>query len=116
MAYNDFSITDNLKSSAEKSMDAQQMRNFVALELSRRQAFSKKGIPLTFDASEDFYYVASDGKINGPLSVEKLSQLVSQGAVSVDTLIWKSGMTDWQEAGSLPEVTLRLSVTPPPLP
>lgn len=42
------------------------------------------------------YFYAVNGQSNGPVSVEQLDDLVKNGSVAPDTLVWKEGMPDWQ--------------------
>jgi len=61
------------------------------------------------------YHVAIDGEASGPYSVEGLQQQLSNGVVKPDTLVWASGMGDWQEASKVDELS-GLFRAPPPLP
>lgn len=55
----------------------------------------------------DWYY-AQDGRQMGPISEAEFPQLVRDGAVTLETLVWHSGMADWQPYGN--------TVGVPPLP
>ena len=44
------------------------------------------------------YHVAVDGKPVGPLSYEELTDLVNQGKLTPDSLVWKKGMEAWTKA------------------
>ena len=48
----------------------------------------------------NFYYAVA-GQQNGPVSEEQLDQLVSSGAVSPTTLVWREGMDTWQPYSTL---------------
>jgi len=61
------------------------------------------------------YHIAVDGEASGPYSVEGLQQQLSNGVIKADTLVWASGMADWQEASKVSELT-SLFRAPPPLP
>jgi len=43
----------------------------------------------------DWYY-AQEGRQAGPVSEADLAQLHRSGVITPDTLVWHSGMTDWQ--------------------
>jgi hypothetical protein len=64
------------------------------------------------------FLVAANGQQFGPLTVEQLSALAAQGAFIAQCLVWRQGMADWQEAGSVPELArlFPASSTPPPPP
>jgi len=61
------------------------------------------------------YHVAVDGEATGPYSVEGLQQQLGNGAISRETLVWATGMRDWQEAGRVEELR-DLFRAPPSLP
>lgn len=42
------------------------------------------------------WYVVIDGEKVGPLTEEGLMARLDRGEINADTLIWKSGMGDWQ--------------------
>lgn len=42
------------------------------------------------------WYFVEEGKQAGPVSEEELYALVSQGRVTLDTLVWRQGMHNWQ--------------------
>jgi uncharacterized RDD family membrane protein YckC len=54
------------------------------------------------------WYYAHDNRQIGPVSEIELQQLVNDGVVKPETLVWHSGLTDWQPHGTLGAV--------PPLP
>lgn len=51
----------------------------------------------------DWYYIV-DGVQSGPISDEAIRVLVSKGLITSDSPVWRSGMSDWQPAGSLPDL------------
>ena len=56
------------------------------------------------------YYIAENGNQVGPLEI---NQLLSRG-VTVNTLVWHEGMTEWAPAGSVPELAQLLGAAPVP--
>jgi hypothetical protein len=48
------------------------------------------------------WFVASGGKQEGPYSESVFRDLIAQGRVTPDTLVWSEGMTDWQRASDVP--------------
>ena len=64
------------------------------------------------------YYLVESGRATGPYTIETLQQKASAGSLNKMSLVWKSGMPDWQAAGQLPELTPLFSgpATPPPIP
>ncbi|PDT01940.1 hypothetical protein CO666_22740 [Rhizobium chutanense] len=51
----------------------------------------------------------------GPISEDKLHDLIKTGRISHSTLLWRQGMDDWQPAGEMPTIAAAF-VVPPPLP
>lgn len=62
------------------------------------------------------YFVAVNGQQQGPYTMQNLQQLVQQGTLTRDTLVWKQGMTSWVKATDSPEVGALFGAVPPPLP
>jgi hypothetical protein len=59
-----------------------------------------------------WFYAQDDNRL-GPVPVEQIAQLVMKGELGRDALVWRHGLTDWTEAGRIPEIA---SLLPPPLP
>ena len=62
------------------------------------------------------YHVAEGGKQHGPFSLEQVGQLISQGQLKQDSMMWKAGLAAWVKANEIPEVVTLFSNTPPPPP
>ena len=69
-----------------------------------------------------WFYVENDAR-KGPISLEKMQLMLSDGTIAPDTLVWKKGMQNWltvsesELRGFLPEgLPLFLRTTPPPIP
>lgn len=67
------------------------------------------------------YNVAVNGASTGPFSVAQLQQMAAGGQLSKESLVWASGFTNWQPAGSVAELAplfgagADVSPVPPPL-
>lgn len=48
------------------------------------------------------WFYASEGKQQGPFSEGQFRDLVAQGVVRPDTLVWTEGMAGWQKAAEIP--------------
>ncbi len=46
-----------------------------------------------------WYYIKNDQR-HGPISENDVRGLVENGTITRDTLVWREGMSDWQQAGS----------------
>jgi hypothetical protein len=62
------------------------------------------------------FFVAVNGQQQGPYAQQVLQQMIQQGSVTRDTLIWKQGMPSWVKAGDVAEVNVFFGSVPPPLP
>ncbi len=65
-------------------------------------AASRRGPPPLPPTAE--FFMAVDGKPQGPLEVATLRQRVGDGSLTRDTLVWREGMAQWASAGTVPEV------------
>lgn len=63
------------------------------------------------------FMVAANGQQSGPYNMQQLQQLVQAGQLTAQTYVWKQGMTQWELAGSVPELaSLFAAPAPPPVP
>lgn len=64
------------------------------------------------------FHILVNNKQQGPVSIDQLQQMVSDGTVTKDTMVWKDGMTDWAMAGAQGELQnlFAVSSAPPPPP
>jgi membrane protease subunit (stomatin/prohibitin family) len=62
------------------------------------------------------FFVAVNGAQAGPYNEQTLAQMVSQGSLSRETLVWKQGMASWSAAGQVPELQNIFGSVPPPIP
>lgn len=61
------------------------------------------------------YHVAVNGQATGPFDFAILSQMVANGSLTKDSLVWKQGMANWVQAGTVQELQ-SLFVSIPPIP
>ncbi len=62
------------------------------------------------------FFMAVSGAQQGPFDMAALAQRAAKGELARDTLVWTQGMSDWQPAGQVSELTPLFSNAPPPLP
>ncbi|NYI49241.1 SPFH domain-containing protein [Macellibacteroides fermentans] len=60
-------------------------------------------------------HVAVDGVQQGPFPMAQLQQMVQQGQLTPDTLVWTAGMAGWAAANSVPALSQMFGAVPPPL-
>ncbi|MEO0405431.1 MAG: SPFH domain-containing protein, partial [Bacteroidota bacterium] len=61
-------------------------------------------------------WVAIGGQQAGPFNKNTLQELIKNGQVNPNSLVWKEGMAGWQAASAVSDVNQLFSSTPPPLP
>jgi hypothetical protein len=64
---------------------------------------------------ESWFY-ASEGKQQGPYQEAQFRDLVAQGVVRADTLVWSEGMAGWQKAAEIPGLMAGAGGPPPIIP
>lgn len=62
------------------------------------------------------YHIALNGQVTGPYDLNTLSQMVIQGTITKDTLVWKQGMKNWEKAGNVDELSALFMNIIPPIP
>lgn len=62
------------------------------------------------------WYAAINNQQAGPFSEDQLGELIMQGKVTKESLVWRQGMADWAKAGTIPELADKFLTLPPPLP
>ena len=65
--------------------------------------------------TQAMYHVAVDGVQQGPFPMTQLQQMIQQGQLTHDTLVWTPGMTGWEAANSVPSLSQLFGAVPPPL-
>lgn len=61
------------------------------------------------------YHVAVGGVQQGPFPVAQIQQMIQQGQITSDTLVWTAGMPAWAAASSVAEISSLFGAVPPPL-
>lgn len=62
------------------------------------------------------YHVVQNGQAAGPFNMGALSQMVSAGTLTKDSLVWKQGMADWVKAETVQELQSLFGSAVPPVP
>lgn len=62
------------------------------------------------------FYVVMNGQVTGPFDLNMLSQMVTQGSLTRDTLVWKQGMQNWAKAESIEDLKNLFANVMPPIP
>ncbi|NLA64270.1 MAG: DUF4339 domain-containing protein [Bacteroidales bacterium] len=66
-------------------------------------------------SQQALYYIAISGVQQGPFRKIHLQQMVVNGQLTPDTLVWTMGMAGWERAKSIPSISELFSKAPPPL-
>lgn len=62
------------------------------------------------------FHVAIAGQPQGPFDMAAIQQLVANGKLSGETLVWRAGLSGWIKARDAAELSTCLAAIPPPLP
>ena len=62
------------------------------------------------------YFVAVNGAQTGPFTEQVMAQMIQQGSLKKESMIWKNGMAAWAAADQVAEIAKLFSAVPPPLP
>ncbi|KPQ07573.1 MAG: putative virion core protein (lumpy skin disease virus) [Rhodobacteraceae bacterium HLUCCA12] len=62
------------------------------------------------------WHIAENGQTKGPFAVAQLQEMVAQGALTRETLVWTQGQEGWQKAGDTNALSQLFGATPPPPP
>lgn len=76
----------------------------------------QSGMPTPPPVPQVAYNVVVNGQSAGPYDIEGLKQMANSGQLTKETLVWKAGMSDWQKAGEVQEISSVFGMTPPPIP
>jgi membrane protease subunit (stomatin/prohibitin family) len=95
---------------------ASQIMKDVSFTGASKNAAAETPPPLEKTADAPVYYLALEGKAQGPFSAERVSQLAQAGDISAATLVWQPGMAAWTAAGTQTGLRHLFAQTPPPLP
>lgn len=94
---------------------AQSFGNALSKDLGPESGKSNQQAPPPIPEVEH-YYIVSDGKKAGPFNLAAIQENISKGSMTADTLVWKSGMSDWQPAKDVRSIAGLLNSGPPPIP
>lgn len=64
--------------------------------------------------NDETWFYAVGGQRIGPVSADKLRELLDDQTIDRDTPVWRKGMTDWQPLRTT-EIGAHLEETPPPI-
>lgn len=91
------------------------MANQMAQTFVNNPSNSGAGTPPPL-SSEISFFVAINSQQAGPFTMSQLNDLLKNGQLTQDSLVWKNGMANWDKAASQTELQSLFANTPPPLP
>lgn len=62
------------------------------------------------------FHVAINGQQAGPFDMSALQAQATSGSLKRESLVWKAGMAQWSQAGTVPELAALFANVPPPVP
>lgn len=83
---------------------ARQMPNFISQSMMQAaQASNTQNNPPQIPQGTAWYLVIDNAQA-GPFNDEALKEIIKNNLIKPETLVWKSGMSQWMPASSVPEV------------
>ena len=79
-------------------------------------AAAKPMAPPALPPVEHVWHIAEQGQTKGPFSKAKMGRMVSEGALTRQTLVWTPGQDGWMAAEDVTELAQLFTVLPPPPP
>ncbi|QQR91995.1 MAG: zinc-ribbon domain-containing protein [Myxococcales bacterium] len=64
----------------------------------------QQGVSETDDSSTELWHVVVDGEQQGPLSAQRVGQLIAGGDIDWDGYVWREGFDDWKVARDVQEL------------
>ncbi len=65
---------------------------------------------------ETQWHLAEAGQTKGPFGTGQLQQMIAQGALTPESLVWTAGQDGWKKAADVPDLARLFAATPPPPP
>ena len=65
---------------------------------------------------EQVWHVARDGKSEGPFSRASMGRMVTDGALTRETMVWTAGQDGWKTAAEVTSLAQLFTIMPPPPP
>lgn len=62
------------------------------------------------------WHLAENGQTKGPYGTTLIGQMIAQGSVTGDSLVWTAGQDGWKKAADVPDLARLFAATPPPPP
>lgn len=107
----DFSAIDRLMEFGISMGVAQQMIGSMNTTMSSMQT----PIAKLSQQPEREWYVAKDGKPEGPYHESEIKRMLLEKAINKDTLVWCQGMSEWKQASEQSEIIKMITSLPPQL-
>jgi hypothetical protein len=62
------------------------------------------------------FHVAVGGQSQGPYTLQQLADMIGQGTLTGETLVWSPGFAQWTPAAQVPALASQFGPPPPPRP
>ncbi len=93
---------------------AQNMAQNQAMQNAQMNASAPVGVPPIPPAVA--FNVAVNGQSTGPFDIATLTQMATNGQLTKESLVWKNGMANWTQAGTVAELAGLFAPAVPPVP
>jgi membrane protease subunit (stomatin/prohibitin family) len=66
--------------------------------------------------AETQWHLAENGQTKGPFGTTQIQQMIGQGEVTPESLVWTAGQDGWKKAAEVPDLARHFAAPPPPPP
>ncbi len=66
--------------------------------------------------AETQWHIAEGGQTKGPFGTAQIQQMMADGTVTRDSLVWTAGQDGWKKAAEVPDLARLFTAPPPPPP
>lgn len=98
------------------NMMANQMGNSMGQQQQQQQQQQNTGGMPPPPPPQVAFHAIINGQQSGPFNEQTLMQMVQQGSLTKETMVWKQGMAAWAAASTVPEFNNLFGAVPPPPP
>jgi hypothetical protein len=114
-SYRDISLAEAMKNAAAAGEGAGGLLGTLLVAQAAGTGLGNQNPPAVNTGGIQFH-VTINGVAVGPLTMAVLQQMISAGAFTAASLVWRQGMAGWQPAATVPELAFLFGANSPPPP
>ena len=83
---------------------ARQMPDMISQSMQAANPQNRNQLSPPQIPNETVWYLIVDNAQSGPFNEETLKQIIKNNLITPETLVWRTGMSQWKPANTVPEV------------